>query len=118
MYYTAFPATTVAGGFQPAKGSLYPYVKSTRIYVCPSDESGQKSGLSYAINGCALSTKSKDMKNGVRPGKLLSAFPNPSQWMLFSSEADAAGNPPVSTNDGYYNWQTDTLSERHFGGEN
>ena len=31
-------------------GALYPYVKNTQIYICPSDTGGQARGDSYSIN--------------------------------------------------------------------
>ncbi len=37
-----------------AQGALFPYVKSTQIFVCPSNRDGRETGLSYAMN-CALS---------------------------------------------------------------
>ncbi len=35
-------------------GALFPYVKSTQIFVCPSNRDGRETGLSYSMN-CALS---------------------------------------------------------------
>jgi prepilin-type N-terminal cleavage/methylation domain-containing protein/prepilin-type processing-associated H-X9-DG protein len=35
-------------------GALFPYVKSTEVYICPSNADGRKKGLSYSMN-CALS---------------------------------------------------------------
>ncbi|RYG65392.1 DUF1559 domain-containing protein, partial [bacterium] len=51
MYYDVFgrPAT-----FRPANGSIFPYIKSTQIFVCPSDSTGQTAGNSYAINSCLV----------------------------------------------------------------
>ena len=34
--------------FDPTKGCIYPYIKSTGVYICPDDSSGQKN--SYAMN--------------------------------------------------------------------
>lgn len=34
-------------------GAIYPYIKSTQVYVCPSSRDGQKTGLSYSMN-CTL----------------------------------------------------------------
>jgi prepilin-type N-terminal cleavage/methylation domain-containing protein/prepilin-type processing-associated H-X9-DG protein len=36
-----------------AGGALYPYVKSTQIYICPSSRDGGSTGLSYSMN-CAM----------------------------------------------------------------
>ncbi|MCL5102884.1 MAG: prepilin-type N-terminal cleavage/methylation domain-containing protein [Armatimonadetes bacterium] len=36
----------------PQKGAIYPYVKNTKVYVCPSDTNARKTGfgLSYSMN--------------------------------------------------------------------
>ena len=47
-YFTAF-SNTAPTNFDPAQGSLFPYIKSAQIYVCPSDSSRQLT--SYAFNG-------------------------------------------------------------------
>lgn len=46
-----YTATGVVANIQG--GALYPYTKSTQIYVCPSSRDGQKTGLSYGMN-CTL----------------------------------------------------------------
>ena len=45
MFYGRFPAYTRTTGnpFVPAKGSLYPYVKSGEVFVCPSDSIARES---------------------------------------------------------------------------
>lgn len=47
--------TTVSTACPPAElpvpnGSLYPYVKSTGVYLCPDDPLGQQKTLSYSMN--------------------------------------------------------------------
>lgn len=37
-----------------AGGAVFPYIKSTQIFVCPSARDGRETGLSYSMN-CALS---------------------------------------------------------------
>lgn len=39
-------------------GALFPYVKSTQIFVCPLNRDGRETGLSYSMN-CALSGNSQ-----------------------------------------------------------
>ena len=50
-YYTNFPTsgTTYSPNltFDPTKGSIYPYIKSAQVYVCPSDSTDQ--AQSYAL---------------------------------------------------------------------
>ena len=43
--------TTVA---LPEKGGLFPYIKNTQVYVCPSSPDGEFTGLNYSMN-CAIS---------------------------------------------------------------
>ena len=38
----------------PAQGALFPYVRSTAVYVCPSNRDGEVKQLTYSMN-CALS---------------------------------------------------------------
>lgn len=33
-----------------AKGALYPYVKNTQVYICPSDTNAKTKALSYSMN--------------------------------------------------------------------
>jgi prepilin-type N-terminal cleavage/methylation domain-containing protein/prepilin-type processing-associated H-X9-DG protein len=114
LFYTAFRANTAPGAFQVSQGSLYPYVANAQAYVCPDDAQGMSSGDSYAINACV---DDGAIVNGIRRGKHLSAFDNPASWMLFGEEA--SGDYHLSsTNDGYFDWKTDGLSERHSEGQN
>ncbi|BDI33921.1 hypothetical protein CCAX7_59720 [Capsulimonas corticalis] len=118
IFYKAYPATT-PGAYDPSQGSLYPYVRNKGVFICTDDTVGQKSGDSYAINACVDKGK---VVNGLRIGRHLSAFDNPSSWMLFGEENfgdDGAGdNTAGSTNDGYFDWMTDGLSQRHSEGQN
>lgn len=114
IFYQSFSFEGVPNDVNVTLGSLYPYVKNVHVYVCPSDASGQVSGDSYAINGCvdALSRK-----HGLRPGRHLAFFDNPSSWMLFCEEAFTDYHTG-STDDGYFDWQNNSLTERHFGNGN
>lgn len=38
------------GPFPVDQGALYPYVKNTQVYICPSDSLGQTKRLSYTMN--------------------------------------------------------------------
>lgn len=94
--------------YDVTKGSLYAYVKSAGVYVCPDDSAGRTSGDSYALNGCA-NAPVKDLTPAGRSGKTLAAFPNPSDIMLLSEEAAAGGADirTASTNDAYLNVTSD-----------
>lgn len=35
---------------KPANGALYPYIKNTQVFICPSDTNGTKNGVSYSMN--------------------------------------------------------------------
>ena len=115
MVYSSFGET--GNTYNPAKGSIYPYVKSSQIFVCPSDTIGQTTGDSYAINSCTLA--------GTGPGgqgKSLAAFDETSKWMLLGEESTTAIDESLgtgSTNDGYFfEQQDDNLSKRHLEGSN
>jgi len=96
-------------------GSLYPYVKSAQIYVCPSAPDSDK-GLTYSMN-CEM----------VRVPE--SIVPSPSSIVLLVDEgpvghdANGAASGNGSTNDGFF-WAsndsnaTDSLATIHLGGGN
>ena len=83
--YTASPSQTPTA-FDPTQGSIYPYVKSKGVYICPDESSNQ--GNSYSINGPIC-------------GQALSQFTQPSATVLFNEEADGFNNNGGS-DDGYF----------------
>lgn len=117
IYYVEFAEDNPTGkDFDPTLGSIYSYVKSTQVYICPDDGAGQRTGDSYAINSCVENPP--DQATYFASGKLLSKLVNPSGMMLFSEEDDSLVG---STNDGYLNLQYapgfgDALSTRHDNG--
>jgi prepilin-type N-terminal cleavage/methylation domain-containing protein/prepilin-type processing-associated H-X9-DG protein len=121
--YTTFGSGTTTPVFDVTQGSVYPYIKSKGVYVCPDDTKGQTSGDSYSINGCidtpgtVTGTVAAD---SPRTGKSLAAFDNPSSIMLLSEE-DSTDSSRLSgsTNDAYLSFFTpDTISLRHTNGIN
>jgi prepilin-type N-terminal cleavage/methylation domain-containing protein/prepilin-type processing-associated H-X9-DG protein len=111
MYYTSFPGRDTSGSFQPARGSIYPYIKSVQVFVCPSDSQGQNSGDSYSANQCNFDATAV---NKVKSGKSMVAFDSPTQWLLLTEEA---GDRPASTStDDAYLTTTNPLSTRHMDG--
>ncbi len=129
MYYDSFPAysaTSPSLGFIPSQGSIYPYVKSAGVYVCPDDSVGRQYGNSYAINGClTIDGTTGNDPSGTAPtqpraGKSLATFDNPAGIMLLGEE-DATDSNRVSgsTNDAYLSFfAPDTVSKRHTDGSN
>lgn len=101
------------GPFDVSRGSLYPYVRTKGVYVCPMDGTGRSSGLTYALNSCLT-----DMRTtaGFRPGLSPSLFENPSSTMLLGEETLGGTFGYSSTNDGYLNYYVDSVSSRHVGG--
>lgn len=110
MFYSAFGSGTTDPKFDPAQGSLYPYVKSSQIFVCPSDSQGQLDGNSYALNSCVA----PGVATGVSGTKALAAFDETSKWMLLSEEKTYKN----TTDDAYQLLGTNDLSDRHMDGSN
>jgi len=105
MYYTGYASpTTGATTFDPTQGSIYSYVKSKGVYLCPDDSSNQ--GNSYAING-------------VVTGVNLSQFTAPASTILFVEESDGYNGGTDDGTDATPNFGagiTDTITTRHNGG--
>ena len=93
-YYTAYDGAGYNSMSDVARGSVYPYVKSIQIYVCPSDPTGQKERQSYGMNACLAGAAANP-----HIGKKLSEIEKVSKWMLVSEESFTG--PGSSTNDGY-----------------
>jgi prepilin-type N-terminal cleavage/methylation domain-containing protein/prepilin-type processing-associated H-X9-DG protein len=104
--------------FDVTKGSLYPYVKSKQVYVCPDDSEGSNSGLSYAINSC-LEVGSSFTSVEPHPGRILNAFQNPSGTLLFGEESMGGGATADTTDDGYLSlYYANWVTTRHINGSN
>ncbi len=117
VYYSGFAAAPLK--YDVTQGSIYPFLKSTGVYVCPDDVSGSKAGDSYAISSCVASL---NRVGNYRIGKNISVFDNPSGTMLFCEEYArnaAEGGATGSTNDGYFSGAApDHVNVRHRGGGN
>ncbi len=115
MYYTNFGANP--GSFHPDLGSVYPYVKSTQVYICPDDSQGRQDGDSYAVNSC-LAGAAADV-NHVNDGQTLAFVQAPSDTMLLGEESSGGNIPTGTTNDAYLSFVTpDVISTRHTHGTN
>ena len=92
-------------GFQiakPEQGAIFPYVKSTQIFICPSNADGNKKLLSFTMN-CAIA------------GANEAAITETSSVILLNDEA--------LSNDGYFyaddtSNSTDQMTRVHNGGGN
>jgi prepilin-type N-terminal cleavage/methylation domain-containing protein/prepilin-type processing-associated H-X9-DG protein len=119
MFYTAFgrPAK-----FDPAKGSIYPYIKSSQIFVCPSDAAGSTAGNSYASNACLATKDSTGATNApynFKPGLALAAFEESASWMQLSEEGNGNNADPDVTDDAYISIAAPNVyAKRHFEGSN
>ncbi len=114
MFYSVFGGTT-AGAFDPTQGSIYPYVKSKGVYVCPDDSTGQTAGDTYALSSCIDQFTMVGIP--LAPGKGLAQFDNPSGTLLLTEEG-SGGGAAATTNDAYFLFGTDSVSLRHTGGVN
>ncbi len=85
MFYTVFGTSTSNAKFDSTRGAIYPYIKNTQIYICPSDTKGREAGDSYAANECIFNSGSP-----IKTGKSLADFQNVSKWMMLGEER--AGN--------------------------
>ena len=104
MYYTGFTAypSPTPTAFYPDQGSLYAFVKSKGVYLCPDDNSNQ--GNSYSINGFVVSIS-------------IAQFSEPAVTVLFNEETDGYNNNGGS-DDGYFSPGTpaNVPTLRHAGG--
>ena len=105
VFYSVFGGTN--GRFDVTRGSIYPYVKSTQVYICPSDTFGRRTGNSFAVSACMVASAKV---SGYRLGRALSDFDSTSMWMMLGEET--AGG---STDDGYMS-TTNSFTPRHFDG--
>ncbi len=114
MYYN--PVAT----FDPTRGSVYPYIKSAQIFVCPSDSTGATNKDSYAINSCVSIDGTTTGVTSARPAKSLASFDETSKWMLLSEEGSPTDNSK-STDDGFQLFGTTSgndFTARHLEGSN
>lgn len=113
VYYSVFGEG--AGTFDVAQGSVYPYAKSKDIYKSGNDGGANRSGLSFALNGCLIQTP---FVIGFNAGKNAGGVAYPSSTMLLGEEGTQGGlfSGQEGTNDGFLNPQVDHFAEWHSGG--
>jgi prepilin-type N-terminal cleavage/methylation domain-containing protein/prepilin-type processing-associated H-X9-DG protein len=112
MYFENFNSPTT---FKPDQGGVYTYIKSTQVFICPSDGSGRTNGDSYASNSCVFLDSGT---SGIRYGRNIAAFQETAKWMLLGEEASDSADPTSSTDDAYLLQGTNKFSQRHFSGSN
>lgn len=112
-YYTQWPYNSTTQQFNPSVGSIYPYIKSVQLFICPSDSIGQQQKQSYSINGCLTTGSSPIMY-----GKSIAAFDETTKWALLVEETQSNLSKD-STDDGYFaQFGNDYISTRHMEGSN
>ena len=117
VVYHVFGVSPSPALFDVTLGSLYPFVRSPQVYLCPDDGQSRLSGDSYAVNACAETPADAPQP---RLGKPLAAFDAPASLMLLGEEdADFHDHTTGSTNDAYLSlFFDDAISSRHSGGSN
>ena len=96
VYYDAFPVP-INGNFDVTLGTVYPYIKEKRVYLCPMDDT--ESNCSYGVN-----SDTKGMK--------ITTVTASSQTPLLLEE----GSSLETTNDGFFDLDylpRDYLVRRH-----
>ena len=95
-----------AGRFDPAQGSLYPYVKSGGIYGSAADPTVRESRQSFAINGCLAEFPPQP---GLLAMRALTTAEEPSRQFMFGEELCGR----EGTNDGFFHPLYDELATWH-----
>lgn len=95
-----------AGRFDPAQGSLYPYVKSGGIYGSAADPSARESKQSFAINGCLAEFPPQ---RGLMAMRGLTTTEEPSRQFMLGEELCGR----EGTNDGFFHPLYDELATWH-----
>jgi len=99
VYYSNFGGSggldgAPATNYDVTQGSLYAYVKSKQVYMCPNDAQGLINGLSYAVNGCIVTPW---LGASPVPGLQINVLPAPSDTMLLGEELDSLGGDATTT---------------------
>jgi prepilin-type N-terminal cleavage/methylation domain-containing protein/prepilin-type processing-associated H-X9-DG protein len=114
VFFSSFDALGVDSVFDVTQGSLYPYVKNAQVFICPSDTTGRKEGLSYATGICSAAANGE----GVQAGSSVVRFDYPSTTLALAEHQVSGPGTQSSTDDG--SGYTDiggmwNMSDRHLG---
>ena len=97
-------------------GALFPYVKSTAVYICPSNKDGEAKSLSYSMN-CAVAALSSSRIRS--PGDIvLLVDEEKANDAYFFAVSDGPANLAGSTAAGNPTNSSDALTKKHNGGGN
>jgi len=122
IFFSTYDDIGTATRFDPSRGSLYAYIKNSRIYVCPDDIVAHTTGNSYAYNSCLTNRLPRQMAphGGLFSGKPVSHFTSSATTLAFGEEDSGVELDGHSTNDGLMNFPLDGLgyATRHNGGSN
>ena len=94
-------------------GALFPYIKSTAVYVCPSNKDGEVKHLTYSMN-CALTALSVSRIRSPGDIVLLVDEEKANDGYFFAVNDGPAGSTAAGTTSN----STDALTIRHNGGGN
>lgn len=109
--YSGFTGNPSDTTFNVALGGIFPYIKSTQVFVCPSDTIAQKTGNTYSLSACVEK-------------KSLASFQETARKLLIGEERTIGTGGGDSSNDGYLAYAdteagtNDRLSKRHLEGSN
>lgn len=116
IYYSYYNPNG-AGIFVPSKGALYPYTKSSGVYVAGNDPDVNNSKNSFAYNGCLI--KKPFDASGFNPSETIGQQENQSGMMLLGEEGSESGGHfdqySGGTNDGFFSPQYDHFSQWNNG---
>jgi prepilin-type N-terminal cleavage/methylation domain-containing protein/prepilin-type processing-associated H-X9-DG protein len=114
--FAPYTGTGLPRRFSMSQGNVFPYVKSSQVFICPSDSAGKDRGLSYALSSCVPSGVDA---NNRWISRSLSFFQETALWVLLAEESHNNGG--LSTDDGALfvpNPSTNRMSNRHMEGSN
>lgn len=97
-----------SGRFDPSRGSLFPYVKSTGIFLSSLDPTAVNSGQSFAMNGCLAEFPPIPGLMRTRP---VTTVEKPAEQFLYGEESTGT----EGTNDGFFHPLVDTFATWHGG---
>jgi prepilin-type N-terminal cleavage/methylation domain-containing protein/prepilin-type processing-associated H-X9-DG protein len=70
------PGCTDSSPCQPDVGAIFPYIKNTQVYICPSDIYGASKKLSYAMNAACSFRKLASSAQSSRTTLLIDEGPS------------------------------------------
>lgn len=88
-YIVSGPPTSKSWVLDPSRGAIFPYVKNTGIYQCPSDPAATTVKDSYAMNWCITSPFPLSLSSlGYASGISATAIPEPANTIYYGEESE------------------------------